>query len=219
MNDGEPAGIRPGARGQRIPAGRSGPANGPGSVDGPDTYAEALGAVFSHLAGTVLEIGPGTSPHLPSDPADRWIGVEPNAAAAAELRTIAASRGHTNAVIHGFAEKLPLPDKSIDCAVSSLVLCSVHDPAQALSELLRVLRPEGRLIFSEHVAAPRGSWLRSAQKLLAPAEKLFSGGCDIARDTGSALEAAGFSRITAGSFHQPGPFGVRIPFLVGTAYR
>ena len=51
------------------------------------------------------------------------------------------------------AERLPLADASVDTVVSTLVLCTVDDPERALREIARVLRPDGQLLFIEHVRA------------------------------------------------------------------
>jgi ubiquinone/menaquinone biosynthesis C-methylase UbiE len=56
-------------------------------------------------------------------------------------------------VVDGTAETLPAPDTCFDTAVTSLMLCSVADPAGALAEIRRVLRPGGTLRFYEHVRA------------------------------------------------------------------
>lgn len=49
------------------------------------------------------------------------------------------------------AEQLPFEDASFDTVESTLVLCTVRDPAKALSEIRRVLKREGQLRFYEHV--------------------------------------------------------------------
>jgi SAM-dependent methyltransferase len=56
-------------------------------------------------------------------------------------------------VVQGFAEALPFPDESFDAVVTTMVLCSVKDPHQTMSEVARVLRPGGRWLFWEHVRA------------------------------------------------------------------
>jgi ubiquinone/menaquinone biosynthesis C-methylase UbiE len=93
----------------------------------------------------------------------------------------------------GAADELPLADGSADAAVSSLVLCSVPDQARALAELNRVLRPGGELRFYEHViprCQPRRLLLQAVDHSgLWPK---IAGGCHPARDTGAAIERAGF---------------------------
>jgi ubiquinone/menaquinone biosynthesis C-methylase UbiE len=100
----------------------------------------------------------------------------------------------------GTAEDLPVPDSSADAVVSTLVLCSVSDVAKALAEILRVLKPGGRLVFIEHVAAPRGTWLRRLQTWVKPAWKRLGDGCHPDRETWVALERAGFAKLDYSHF-------------------
>jgi ubiquinone/menaquinone biosynthesis C-methylase UbiE len=54
-------------------------------------------------------------------------------------------------VVEAPAEDLPFPEACFDTVVATLVLCSVANPSKALAEIRRVLRPDGRLLFLEHV--------------------------------------------------------------------
>lgn len=49
----------------------------------------------------------------------------------------------------GSAERLPLPDASVDAVLAECVLSIVGDPGAALAEWARVLRPGGRLLLSD----------------------------------------------------------------------
>ncbi len=73
----------------------------------------------------------------------------------------------------GTAEQLEVADNSVDAVVSTLVLCSVPNLSGTLQEILRVLKPGGRFLFIEHVAAPRGTWLRRAQQGVRPVWKVW----------------------------------------------
>lgn len=124
-------------------------------------------------------------------------------------------------VVAAFGEDLPFQDASIDAAVASLVLCSVPDPAGALAELSRVVRPGGELRFYEHVYAQRqplraflglaytsGIWPRMA------------GGCNPTRDTERAIEAAGFTIERCELFaFSPSLLSPKLPFRLGVARR
>ena len=116
---------------------------------------------------------------------------------------------------------IELEDAAADVAVSSLVLCSVPDVPQVLGEIRRVLKPGGELRFIEHVAAPRGTALRRAQKVLKPLWYLFGDGCRIDRDIGSAIESAGFSSANIEAFRVPKPYAPAwvSPHIAGSARR
>lgn len=96
-------------------------------------------------------------------------------------------------VIDGTADALPAEDASFDVAVASLVLCSVGDQSAALTELYRVLRAGGELRFYEHVISqrPRAAGLEERLDEWNVWPRIF-GGCHVARDTATAIEAAGF---------------------------
>ena len=79
--------------------------------------------------------------------------------------------------------------------VSTLVLCSVANPEATLQEIHRVLKPGGRFIFLEHVAAPEGSGLRRLQNLAQPAWTTMADGCHPNRETGVSLERVGFESL------------------------
>tara|TARA_B100000953_G_scaffold279742_1_gene256062 strand:- start:260 stop:682 length:423 start_codon:yes stop_codon:yes gene_type:complete len=91
------------------------------------------------------------------------------------------------------AEDLDLADASADFVVSTLVLCSVDDPEAALQEVLRVLKPGGRFIFVEHVAAPHGTTTRKWQGRLRGFWRCICDGCTLDRETWIVIEEAGFA--------------------------
>ena len=136
--------------------------------------------------GRVLEIGAGTGPNLAHYGKDaRVVLSEPDWAM---LRRV--PRDGTLAVL-ACAERLAFAAGSFDTIVSTLVLCTVTDQAQALAEIRRVLRPGGRLLLLEHV---RSGDLPTArlQACLTPAWKKLARGCHLDRDTAAALTDAGF---------------------------
>jgi ubiquinone/menaquinone biosynthesis C-methylase UbiE len=92
-------------------------------------------------------------------------------------------------VVDGVAESLPVADGSCDGAVVSLVLCSVPDVPGALAELMRVLKPGGRLRFFEHVRSDRPATYAVQRMLDATVWPFLGGGCHCGRDTGAGLKA------------------------------
>ncbi|HEY7598015.1 MAG TPA: class I SAM-dependent methyltransferase [Actinophytocola sp.] len=177
-------------------------------------------ALLGSLRGTVLEIGPGAGTSLRHyAPQVRWIGVEPNARRRDLVRSEADRLGRHAEVRSGRAERLDQDDGSVDAVVATFVLCSVSDQAAALGELFRVLRPGGRYVFAEHVAAPRGTWLRRAQHVATALGALTGDRCRADRDTLPAIERAGFDVVELRLNTRAGPFGVAIPHIAGAAVR
>lgn len=175
-------------------------------------------ALFGDLHGTVLEIGPGTGPNLRYYAPDvRWLGVEPNPYMhpylTQSIRQLARPAGIFQidpGDLRGV--RLPAADGSMDAVVSTLVLCSVPHPDQTLPEILRVLKPGGRFVFVEHVAAARGTSLRTFQNVIQPLWTLIGDGCHPNRETWQTISQAGFSRVELEHFRYPGagPVGPQI---------
>jgi ubiquinone/menaquinone biosynthesis C-methylase UbiE len=151
--------------------------------------------LLAGLSGRVVEVGAGSGANFPHYPAEvtEVVAVEPESYLREQAMTAGAQAGVQVKVLDGIADALPLEDASCDGAVACLVLCSVPDQASALAELRRVLKPGGELRFYEHVrgTTPRMSrWQHVADRTFWPH---FFGGCHTARDTVSAIEAAGFA--------------------------
>jgi ubiquinone/menaquinone biosynthesis C-methylase UbiE len=172
--------------------------------------------LLSGATGHVLEIGAGTGANLGLYPAgvERLTLLEPTPAMAERLRVHVAEQPppFDVEVIEAPAEALPAADGSIDTAVSTLVLCTVEEPARSAAELRRVLRPDGRLLLLEHVAG-EPAWL---QRGLDPVWRTVARGCQLRRDTRDELERAGFDLAGVRDLDLPMPPPVR-PGLVGTA--
>ncbi|HEY6986809.1 MAG TPA: methyltransferase domain-containing protein [Bryobacteraceae bacterium] len=181
-----------------------------------EKYKERL---FAGLSGTVLEIGPGTGVNLRYFRGDsmRWIGVEPNLFMERYLRDEAARLAVTVDLRIGTADALPIDNESVDAVISTLVLCCVQNQRQSLREVIRVLKPGGRLVFLEHVAASPGTRLRRLQNFITPVWKRLGDGCHPNRETGAALERAGFARVDYERITAPVP--VVSPQIVGTAVK
>ncbi len=102
-------------------------------------------------------------------------------------------------VLAGHAAALPVEDAGFDAVVASLVLCSVPDQRVALGEMRRVLKPDGRLRFFEHVRS-QSPWLGLLEDAVTPLWSRIGGGCHLNRDTTDAIRAAGFDTETLDRF-------------------
>jgi SAM-dependent methyltransferase len=146
--------------------------------------------LLAEARGATLEIGAGTGLNLPHYPAHltELVLAEPGARIGGHIDLSRAPEGVPARLVQAPAEELPFADASFDTVVSTLVLCTVSDPRRALAEVARVLRPDGRLLFLEHVAAEEG-WRRAAQERSARPWASFADGCRCDRETLETIEA------------------------------
>jgi ubiquinone/menaquinone biosynthesis C-methylase UbiE len=174
-------------------------------------------ALLEDAVGRVVEIGAGTGlnvEHYPDGVADLVL-VEPDAAMRRRLAHRVGRRAHVAHIVDAPAERLPLPDASVDRVVSTLVLCTVDDPGLALREIARVLRPDGELLFIEHVRAS-SRFLAACQDHLFEPWRRFAGGCRCNRPTVELMRACGFE-VKADSVEWRGMPAIVRPLVVGRA--
>ncbi|MFQ3596298.1 MAG: class I SAM-dependent methyltransferase, partial [Sphingomonadaceae bacterium] len=150
--------------------------------------------VIPRAEGDVLEYGVGGGANLALyDPArvTSITGIDPSDPLLARARA-APHAAVPLRIVSGVAEHLPFPDASFDTVVTTFTLCSVTDPAQALYEARRVLKPGGTLLFLEHGLSPDAGPARW-QHRLEPLWKPVGGGCHLTRPVAASIAAAGFT--------------------------
>lgn len=156
-------------------------------------------------SGKVFEIGCGGGINQPlyrADAVTAYAGLDPSAKGLDFTREAIAAKRWNADVRQGFGEAIPFPDESFDCAVCTFTLCSVEDPQRTLSELRRVLKPGGRLLFAEHGRAPDAA-VRKWQDRIEPVWKRLAGGCHLTRPVTASIEAAGFDPVMRGERYAP----------------
>ena len=89
-------------------------------------------------------------------------------------------------------EHIDNDDDFFDYVFVSLVCCSVKDVAASLQEIKRVLKPTGRFIFLEHVAAEPGSSCYHWQQRLNFMWRHVADNCHLNRTTEQSIIDAGF---------------------------
>ena len=144
--------------------------------------------------GRTVDIGSGTGlnlPHYPDD-IDELFLAEPDAAMRSRLEKRLHHRDQQPRLIDAPAEQLPFPDGSIDTVVSTFVLCTVDTPEIALQEIERVLRPDGQLLFIEHVRSDSPT-LAAWQNRLAEPWRRFARGCRCNRATRQLIATTGLA--------------------------
>ena len=172
--------------------------------------------VAGEARGRVLEIGAGNGLNFSHyRQALEVTAVEPQPGMLKNAALRAAAAPVPVRLVRGSAEALPARDGSVDTVVLSLVMCTVADPAAVLREVRRVLAPGGEVRLFEHVRSPAPGVARWQDRLNRP-YGFFSGGCNMNRDTLSALRRAGFAvryrRLAYGPRFAPHVLGVaRLP--------
>jgi len=163
--------------------------------------------LIGQAQGEVLEIGAGDGGNLPFYNGNAQVTLlEPNPYMIHYLNEACGRSDNVCIrVVEGFGETLPFPDASFDTVITAHVLCSVSDQAQVLTEIRRVLRPGGRFLFVEHVAAHPGSGTYRWQRAVNPLWRRVGDGCHLTHDTGAMIEAAGFAHTQIERFDAPFP--------------
>ena len=116
------------------------------------TGTEHRGWACSRAIGATLEVAIGTGLNLAHYPAGlnlTGIDLSPEMLALAGAR--AQQAGREVELLEADAQNLPFPDECFDTVLCTYALCSVPDDARVVSEMGRVLKPDGRLILLDHV--------------------------------------------------------------------
>jgi SAM-dependent methyltransferase len=175
-------------------------------------------ALLSRAGGRTLEIGAGTGINIPLYPESvtELVLTEPDSQMRQQLERKLGEAGRKAQVVDAGGEQLPFPDASFDTVVATLVLCTIPQPERALGEIARVLRPEGRLLFLEHVRADSLGTAKWQDRLERP-WGAFARGCHPNRDTLATIEASPLevADVEHGRFPKAPPI-VR-PLLLGEA--
>jgi SAM-dependent methyltransferase len=149
---------------------------------------------LSSASGRTIDLGAGTGANigLYPDSVTELVLAEPDPHMLRKLRPKAEEAGVEAEIVQAGAEDVPFEDSSFDTAIFTLVLCTVPDPAAALAEAARILKPGGRLLFVEHVRS-EDSGLAGWQDRLERPWHFFGDGCHCNRDTVATIEAAPFT--------------------------
>ncbi len=135
----------------------------------------------------VLEVGAGTGRNFPLYAAGQQVdAVDFSAEMVARARRRTSPAAVTCHLMD--IEHLGFGDQTFDAVVSTCVFCSVPHPVDALEQVRRVLRPDGRVVLLEHMR-PAGRWLGPLFDRLDPFVSRV--GPHINRRTADNIEAAG----------------------------
>jgi ubiquinone/menaquinone biosynthesis C-methylase UbiE len=155
----------------------------------------ALRAQVVPLArGAVFELGCGggyNQPLYDRAAVTSFAGIDPNGALLEAARGRAQANGWAAEIRQGVGEAIPFDDASFDTVVCTYTLCSVHKPKQVLSEMRRILKPGGTMLYLEHGKAPDAA-PQKWQRRIEPVWKKLMGNCHLTREVGAAIAPTGF---------------------------
>jgi ubiquinone/menaquinone biosynthesis C-methylase UbiE len=145
---------------------------------------------LSRATARTIDVGAGTGANtgLYPDAVTDLVLAEPDPHMLRKLR----ERAPDAEIVEAPAERLPFEGSSFDTAAFTLVLCTVPDPAAALEEVARILKPGGRLLFIEHVRSEEEALARWQDRLERP-WRFAIDGCHCNLDTVSIIDASPFT--------------------------
>jgi ubiquinone/menaquinone biosynthesis C-methylase UbiE len=166
--------------------------------------------------GVVLELGFGSGrnlSHYKPERVEKLYALEPEAGMLALARKAAARAAFPVEILAEPAEKLSLPEKSVDTVLCTYTLCTIPDGVAALKAAARALKPGGKFLFCEHGRAPDADVQRK-QAQIEPLWKRLAGGCHLTRDIPALLQAGGLRVETMEAWYLP-----KTPKFAGFTYR
>ena len=144
--------------------------------------------------GIILEVGIGSGLNIPfydRAKVEKLIGLDPSPELNAMAQKMADQHDLEVEFLLSGAEDIPLPDDHADTVLVTYTMCTIPDALSANKEMLRVLKPGGRMIFCEHGLAPDAN-VSKWQNRIDPFWGKIAGGCHLNRDIPELIRLAGF---------------------------
>jgi len=155
--------------------------------------------------GIILEVGIGSGLNIPfydRAKVEKLIGLDPSPELNAMAQKMADQHDLEVEFLLSGAENIPLPDDHVDTVLVTYTMCTIPDALSANKEMLRVLKPGGRMIFCEHGLAPDAK-VSKWQSRIDPFWGKIAGGCHLNRDIPELIRRAGFQIQTMDEMYLP----------------
>jgi ubiquinone/menaquinone biosynthesis C-methylase UbiE len=165
-------------------------------------FAHKRHAMLHALKGSVLDVGSGTGANFSHFNSKAQVtAIEPNAKMMEYAKSKLPVDAEIKLVLAGIGDKeIDFEENQFDYIVSTLVLCTIPKPEEALASFMKWLKPNGQLILIEHIRSHSHAG-GIAQDVINPAWKLVADGCNLNRDTDNMVKDSGFKAISENHFH------------------
>ena len=165
--------------------------------------------------GNILEIGIGSGLNIPfyeTEGINKIWGIDPSE----ELISMAKNQIRNGApdieLIVSKAEEIDFEDAFFDTILMTYTMCTIANLSDAFTELKRVMKPTGKLIFCEHGLPPDKNVVKWQNRINTFWPKI-SGGCNINKKIPSIIESSGFSILNLENMYLP-----KTPKVLGYNY-
>lgn len=169
-------------------------------------------ALISKINGKVLEIGVGTGINFAHyQDSVEVIGIEPSPWMIQQaIRRKSSCHPNQDIRLYAYgcgddALNQLFNENSFDVVVCTLVLCTIPDPASAIQDFKRWLKPGGQLIVLEHIRSHHPH-IAKIQDLFRPLWATLADGCQLNRATDSLLVESGLRPLQQEWFKAYLPF-------------
>jgi ubiquinone/menaquinone biosynthesis C-methylase UbiE len=155
--------------------------------------------------GIVLDIGIGSGLNIPfynKSKIDYLYGLDPSEELIKLAKPVAKKNEFEIEFLQCGAEAIPLPDNSIDTVLITYTMCTIPDIKLSNSEIMRVLKTEGQLLFCEHGLAPDKN-IAKWQRRINPIWNKIAGGCNLNRDIPNLITSSGFKILNMEEMYLP----------------
>ena len=156
--------------------------------------------------GVVLDVGIGSGLNIPfynKTKIKQLYGLDPSKELLDIAKSVAKEKKLEIEFLECGAESIPLPDKSIDNVLITYTMCTIPDVAISNSEIMRILKDDGKLLFCEHGLAPDKN-IAKWQKRINPLWSKIAGGCNLNKDIPSLISSSGFKILNMEEMYLPG---------------
>ena len=156
-------------------------------------------------SGLVLDVGIGSGLNIPfydNNKIEKVIGIDPSEELLDIAQDFAKSSSINIQLQIGSAESIPYPDNFFDTVLITYAMCTIPNVGIANTEMKRVLKQNGKLIFCERGLAP-DTKISKWQNRIDPFWGLIAGGCHLNRDIPKIIEDAGFEINTLNQMYLP----------------